>query len=164
MNVEVDLFGANKCGGCYPRGSGRCGACFGTGHNTHLNSPDPNCSQCSGTGVCQICKGSGKAQGAYDKPWPMPIGLRLAVSIFPLIMLFAVMMGSPVHWGRGDPVMPRWLGVVLISTICGYVLKVIWTKVTLADMREFYFNLRHPTRLESLFDEDKPEGRGTTRE
>lgn len=161
MNVEADLFGANKCGACDPRGSGKCGACFGTGQNTHLNSPDPICSQCSGTGVCQICHGSGKAQAdsTYDKPWPMPIGLRLAVSIIPIIIMFGpVVMGSPVHWGRGGPVLPRWLGVVIVSTICGYILKVLWTGVTLADMREFYFNLRHPTFRQSLFDKDKPEG------
>ena len=90
MEVEADLFGANKCGGCDPRGSGKCGACFGTGQNTHLNSPDPLCPRCSGTGVCQICQGSGRAQATstYDKLWPMPIGLRLMASIIPTIIMF----------------------------------------------------------------------------
>ena len=136
--MEADLFRAKECGACDPRGSGKCGACFGTGQNTHLNSPEPLCSACSGTGVCQICKGSGNVQATYDKPWPMPIGLRLAVSIIPTIIMFGpVVMGSPVHWGRNGPVMPRWLGVVLVSSICIYGLKVLWTGVTLVDMREF---------------------------
>ena len=56
--------------------------------------------------------------------------------------------------------LPRWQGVVLVSPFCMFVIKVIWTGVTLADMREFYFNLRHPTHLESLFDKDKPDGKG----
>ena len=53
--------------------------------------------------------------------------------------------------------MPRWLGVVLVSSVCIYVLKVIWTGVTLADLQELYFNLRHPAQMQSLFDKDKPE-------
>jgi hypothetical protein len=88
----------------------------------------------------------------------MPIGLRIAGSLVPVFFMFVVVvMGTPVHWGRHGQVMPRWLGVVFISIFCGYVLKVIWTRVTLADMREFYFNLRHPTHLESLFDKGKPD-------
>lgn len=159
MEVEVDLFGANQCRSCDPRGSGKCGACFGTGQNTHLNSPDPQCSRCAGTGVCQICQGSGRAQAVSteDKSSLMPIGLRLMVSIFLFIIFAAVVMGSPVHWGRGGSVMPRWLGVVFVSSVCTYGLKCIWTGVTLADMREFYVNLRHPAQIESLFDKDKPD-------
>jgi hypothetical protein len=72
-------------------------------------------------------------------------------------MIAAVVMGTPVHWGRGGSVMPRWLGVVFVSSICTYGLKSIWTGITLADMQEFYFNLRHPAQIESLFDKDKPD-------
>ena len=72
-------------------------------------------------------------------------------------MFGPVLMCSPVHWGRGGPVMPRWLGVVLVSSVCIYVLKVSWTGVMLADLQEFYFNLRHPAQMQSLFDKDKPE-------
>ena len=110
MEVEADLLGAYKCGGCDLHGSGKCGACFGTGQNAHLNSADPHCSQCSGTGVCRICQGSGRAQATstYDNPWPMPIGLRLTVSIMPtFIMLMIVVMGRPLHLGCSGPVMPR---------------------------------------------------------
>jgi hypothetical protein len=80
-------------------------------------------------------------------------------------MFVVVVMGTPVHWGRSGKVMPTWLGVVFVSSICTYGLKAIWTGVTLADMREFYFTLRHPTllfrhsrsqNLVSLFDKDKP--------
>jgi len=167
MSIEVDLFGANKCGSCDPRGSGRCGTCFGTGQNTHLNSPDPHCSQCAGTGVCQICKGTGKAQAAstYNKPWPMPIGLRLAISIFPAFMMFmVVVIGSPVHWGRGGPVMPRWLGVVLVSPFCMFVIKVIWTGVTLADMRSSTSICVTQRTWKVYSTKTSRMGRGTTRE
>lgn len=36
---------------------------------------------------------------------------------------------------------------VFVSSICTYGLKAIWAGVTLADMREFYFTLRHPAQL-----------------
>lgn len=88
----------------------------------------------------------------------MPIGLRLTISIIPTFIMFVgVVMGSPVHWGRGGSVMPHWLGVVFISSTCIYVLKCTWAGVTLADVREFYCNLRHPAQMQSLFDKDKPD-------
>jgi hypothetical protein len=159
MDVEVDLFGANQCRSCDPRGSGKCGGCFGTGQNIHLNSPDPQCSRCGGNGVCPICRGTGTAQAisTADKGYLTPIGLRLVVSIFLLIVFTAVVMGTPVHWGSGGSVMPRWLGVVFVLAVCGFVLKSFWTGITLADMQEFYSNLRHPAQIESLFGKDKPD-------
>jgi hypothetical protein len=97
-----------------------------------------------------MCQGSGRAQAGSieDKRSLLPIGLRLMGSIFVFIMIATVVMGTPVHWGRGGSVMPRWLGMVIVSAICTYGLKSIWTGITLADMREFYFNLRHPAQID----------------
>ena len=53
--------------------------------------------------------------------------------------------------------MPRWLGVLFVSSVCAFGLRFIWSGVTLGDVREFYWNLRHPTQIESLFDKDKPD-------
>jgi hypothetical protein len=48
-----------RCSECERRGDGRCSACFGSGTNLHLNSPEPKCRRCKGTGVCPSCDGSG---------------------------------------------------------------------------------------------------------
>jgi len=72
-------------------------------------------------------------------------------------MFFVVVMGSPVHWEDGGAVMPRWLGVVCVSSSCLYALKCIWAGVTFADIRQFRFNLRHPAQMQNLFDKNKPD-------
>jgi hypothetical protein len=74
IEIEVDLFGVKKCRHCDPRGSGKCGGCYGTGQNTHLNSSEPKCRECSGSGACRECLGSGKTReiSAEDKRYLMP--------------------------------------------------------------------------------------------
>ena len=41
-------------------GNGRCGKCNGTGINTQINSAQPKCPYCHGTGVCATCGGTGR--------------------------------------------------------------------------------------------------------
>ena len=48
-----------RCSNCERPGNGRCAACHGSGQNFHLNSQDPKCRSCQGTGVCSSCEGSG---------------------------------------------------------------------------------------------------------
>jgi hypothetical protein len=55
--------GGKKCIHCDPKGSGICSECFGTGQNVHLNSPEPKCPRCAGSGQCPVCRGSGKTSG-----------------------------------------------------------------------------------------------------
>ena len=43
---------------------GRCADCHGTGLNVHLNSDDPKCRSCGGTGVCPTCHGDCYVGGA----------------------------------------------------------------------------------------------------
>jgi hypothetical protein len=38
---------------------GKCIECSGTGINIHLNSDQPACPNCGGTGVCPSCRGTG---------------------------------------------------------------------------------------------------------
>jgi DnaJ-class molecular chaperone len=40
-------------------GNGRCSQCNGTGINTRLDSDEPKCPACDGTGVCGTCRGAG---------------------------------------------------------------------------------------------------------
>ena len=42
-------------------GNGRCSQCHGTGINSRMNDPVPECPGCRGTGVCVRCSGSGLA-------------------------------------------------------------------------------------------------------
>ena len=34
--------------------------CFGSGINVHLNQDEPKCRNCSGTGACSTCEGTGR--------------------------------------------------------------------------------------------------------
>jgi len=88
---------------------------------------DPQCSGCGGTGVCQVCQGTGRAQGisTEDRRYLAPVWLRFVGSIFLLILFAAVVKGAPVHWGRGGTVMPRWLGVLYVSSACAVGLRFI---------------------------------------
>ena len=45
------------------QGDGKCGQCNGTGVNTQLDSDQPQCPYCRGTGVCATCGGSGLPDG-----------------------------------------------------------------------------------------------------
>jgi len=56
------------CAGGFLEGNGRCGQCNGTGTNTQLDSAQPQCPYCKGTGVCQTCGGSGLRQFGADYP------------------------------------------------------------------------------------------------
>jgi hypothetical protein len=51
--------GRPRCSDCDRPGNGRCATCHGSGTNLRLNSPDPLCRRCKGTGVCPSCDGSG---------------------------------------------------------------------------------------------------------
>jgi hypothetical protein len=51
-----------RCPDCdtgFLQGDGKCSTCHGSGVNVHLNSDEPNCEKCNGTGICQACGGSG---------------------------------------------------------------------------------------------------------
>jgi hypothetical protein len=50
------------CAGGFFAGDGKCGQCNGTGINTQLDSDQPKCPFCRGSGVCQACGGSGLQQ------------------------------------------------------------------------------------------------------
>ena len=61
------------CDGSWLGGNGRCAVCHGTGVNPHLNSDEPKCPACGGTGVCPSCKGTGLPGG--DPADPISLGL-----------------------------------------------------------------------------------------
>jgi hypothetical protein len=42
-----------KCYTC--RDTGKCQECDGSGQNPHLNSDDPRCPGCHGSGSCSVC-------------------------------------------------------------------------------------------------------------
>ena len=46
--------------------AGKCAQCNGTGINTQLNSAEPKCPYCKGTGVCATCHGTGVPDGWGD--------------------------------------------------------------------------------------------------
>ena len=46
--------------------NGKCGKCHGTGINTQLNSAQPECPFCAGTGICSTCGGSGLLGDGID--------------------------------------------------------------------------------------------------
>jgi hypothetical protein len=50
-------------------GNGKCGKCDGTGINTQLDSDQPKCPYCKGTGVCSTCGGDGSlgSWGDHDQ-------------------------------------------------------------------------------------------------
>jgi hypothetical protein len=54
------------CAGGALRADGRCGKCDGTGINTQLNSIQPKCPYCHGTGICATCNGTGSTGGGPD--------------------------------------------------------------------------------------------------
>ena len=54
------------CAGGVFEETGKCGKCDGTGINTQLNSAQPKCPYCRGTGVCATCNGKGYANGGFD--------------------------------------------------------------------------------------------------
>jgi hypothetical protein len=47
------------CAGGWIVGDGKCAQCNGTGVNTQLDSAQPKCPYCKGTGLCGTCGGSG---------------------------------------------------------------------------------------------------------
>lgn len=51
------------------RGSGQCAECFGSGTNVALNSDEPRCLNCKGSGVCPVCGGSGMQGKAGLAEW-----------------------------------------------------------------------------------------------
>jgi hypothetical protein len=61
--------GRSRCPDCAAgllEGDGRCGKCNGTGINTQLDSAQPKCPYCHGTGVCATCGGSGRMGPVLD--------------------------------------------------------------------------------------------------
>jgi hypothetical protein len=60
------------CKNCDEPGNGKCARCYGTGTNLKLNSAEPKCPFCDGTGQCQLCKGTGidpEATGGILPDW-----------------------------------------------------------------------------------------------
>ena len=57
------------CAGGLFHGNGKCGKCDGTGINTQLDSDQPKCPYCKGTGVCSTCGGDGSlgSWGDHDQ-------------------------------------------------------------------------------------------------
>ena len=51
------------CAGGFFSGNGKCGRCDGTGINTQLDSAQPKCPYCAGSGVCATCGGTGTCGG-----------------------------------------------------------------------------------------------------
>jgi hypothetical protein len=79
------------------------------------------------------------------------IGLRLVGSLIPAFIQFRVLiMGDPVNWGKRGPIMPRWLGVLSTSLFTAFWFRGFWADVTIGDLREFYFDIRHPGHLQTL--------------
>ena len=146
----------NICPNC--RGSQRCLACYGSGQNVHLNEPEPQCRACGGNGLCPACKGTGKLDemSLREARKQFPIGLRIVFSVIPLILLYPVLKGDPVHWGKGGPIMPKWLGLLTGIPIPIFILGALWYGVTLAEFRQFCFYLCNPAQRQSLFDKSKP--------
>jgi DnaJ-class molecular chaperone len=66
--------GCRNCDGGLFFANGRCAFCHGTGVNPQLNSAQPKCPSCDGTGVCPSCQGSGIAGG--DPADPTDLGLN----------------------------------------------------------------------------------------
>jgi hypothetical protein len=71
------MFGrrSNACLFCYREESflrttvtGKCAACYGSGVNLQINSPEPKCRPCRGTGVCPTCGGTAR----NDRRKPLP--------------------------------------------------------------------------------------------
>jgi hypothetical protein len=64
------MYARQRCTDCVGGifdGPGKCSKCDGTGVNTQLNSAEPKCPYCHGTGVCGTCNGSGFVGGADDQ-------------------------------------------------------------------------------------------------
>lgn len=45
---------------------GNCSRCFGTGVNVELNSEDPKCRNCGGSGKCPTCGGTGRLSRNWE--------------------------------------------------------------------------------------------------
>jgi len=144
----------NICPTC--RGGLKCVVCYGSGQNVHLNDPEPECRACKGTGVCPTCNGTGQLDemSRREALKQLPIGLRIVISVIPLILLYGILKG-PVHWGKGGPIMPKWLGLTT-AIIPILFLGTLWSGVTLAKLRQFCFDLCNPDQRQSLFDKGKP--------
>jgi hypothetical protein len=145
----------NVCTNC--RGGLRCIDCYGSGQNIHLNDPDPLCRTCRGSGVCPICNGTGKLDevSIREAQKQFPIGLRLIISVFSLLVLSIVLTGANVRRGKGGPMVPKSFGILFAATVCVFCLRV-WSGVTWRDLRQFYFDIRNPSHRQSLFDNDSP--------
>jgi len=61
------------CAGGWLTGNGKCAQCDGTGVNPQLDSAQPKCPNCGGSGVCPSCGGSGIPGG--DPADPIDLGL-----------------------------------------------------------------------------------------
>ena len=60
------MSGRARCPDCADglfEGNGKCARCDGTGVNPHLNSAEPKCPHCRGTGACPTCNGTGYTDG-----------------------------------------------------------------------------------------------------
>lgn len=77
-----------------------------------------------------------------------PVGLRVAFSIIPAVMLYAVLISpDPVHWDHGGPILPELINAVIIVCLCGTTLYRLWKGVKRED-----FKVRKNRDLTSLFD------------
>jgi len=56
------------CAGGVFSANGKCGQCDGTGINIKLNSDEPKCPSCGGTGVCATCGGTGTRDWGEEGP------------------------------------------------------------------------------------------------
>lgn len=76
--------GYRRCSECatgiFTSGNGKCSKCFGTGANTALNSPDPTCPNCKGTGSCPNCGGTG-FEPKRGRRLPLAIGSFVALVV-----------------------------------------------------------------------------------
>jgi hypothetical protein len=99
-------------------------------------------------------------KGVQDQEYEYKgIGLRFLASFIPAFILFRVLiMGDPMHLGKGGPIAPRWFAILFTSIFFGFWFKSFWADVTLSDLKEFYFDIRHPGHvqtLDGLLDKDK---------
>ena len=142
----------NNCLECH--GSGQCQACHGTGVNLHLNEPVPHCRTCGGSGRCATCGGDGLRKVVPARPHDLPLGLRVALSAIPCVILWAVFIAqAPVHLGRGGPILPKPVGWAVIAGLFGSSLYTIWKGVSREDLC-FWKNSGIP----SLFGSSPPPG------
>lgn len=56
-----------SCDGGFLVGDGRCARCHGTGINPQIDSAQPECPFCRGSGTCADCGGLGYQREGGDK-------------------------------------------------------------------------------------------------